>query len=195
MSFSPTFPISAGRIELRPLGDEEFALHAALFQNPALVRYLYDDVLDGEELRTHFEKRRWRGVPPEGEWANLGVFVGETCVGEVGFGLTSAIHGTCELGYVFAPEVAGLGYATEATRAVLDLCVAIWQPHRFVLRMDARNASSAGVARRLGFTLEAHFRENEFVKGEWTDEWYFALLARDWPTTSTPVGLGSLEGR
>jgi RimJ/RimL family protein N-acetyltransferase len=27
---------------------------------------------------------------------------------------------------------------------------------------------------------EAHLRENEFVKGEWTDEAVYALLAREW---------------
>ena len=27
---------------------------------------------------------------------------------------------------------------------------------------------------------EAHLRENEFVKGEWTDELVYALLAREW---------------
>jgi RimJ/RimL family protein N-acetyltransferase len=27
---------------------------------------------------------------------------------------------------------------------------------------------------------EAHFIENEFVKGEWTDELVFAILASEW---------------
>jgi len=191
----PAFPLRTERLELRPLSDEDFAVHERLFGDPAVVRYLYDNVLEGDALREHFDKRWWRGVPPEGEWANLGVVVGGLCVGEVGFGLTSAVHGTCELGYVFSPEVAGLGFATEAIRATIELCLALWRPHRLVLRMDARNDRSAALARRLGFTLEAHFRENEFVKGEWTDEFCFALLAWEWPTAAAPVGLGRLEGR
>lgn len=195
MDVGPSFPLRTARTELRPLSDDDVAVHARLFQDPVVVRYLYDDLLEGEALADHFDKRRWRGAPAEGEWANLGVYVAGVCVGEVGFGLTSATHGTCELGYVFLPEVAGLGYATEATRALIDFCAALWNPHRFVLRMDARNSASARLARRLGFILEAHFRENEFVKGEWTDEWYFALLARDWPSATPPVGLRGVEGR
>jgi RimJ/RimL family protein N-acetyltransferase len=27
---------------------------------------------------------------------------------------------------------------------------------------------------------EAHLRENEFVKGEWTDELVYAILASEW---------------
>jgi RimJ/RimL family protein N-acetyltransferase len=32
---------------------------------------------------------------------------------------------------------------------------------------------------------EAHLRENEFVKGEWTDELVFAMLASEWPSRGT----------
>jgi hypothetical protein len=29
---------------------------------------------------------------------------------------------------------------------------------------------------------EAHLRENEWFKGEWTDEIDFAMLAQEWPS-------------
>jgi RimJ/RimL family protein N-acetyltransferase len=47
-------------------------------------------------------------------------------------------------------------------------------------RCDARNAASAGVLRHIGMRQEALFRENEWVKGEWTDELVFAILADEW---------------
>jgi RimJ/RimL family protein N-acetyltransferase len=33
---------------------------------------------------------------------------------------------------------------------------------------------------RLGMRREAHFVENEFVKGEWCDELVYAVLASEW---------------
>jgi RimJ/RimL family protein N-acetyltransferase len=33
---------------------------------------------------------------------------------------------------------------------------------------------------KAGMRLEAHLRENEFVKGEWTDELVYAMLAKEW---------------
>jgi RimJ/RimL family protein N-acetyltransferase len=33
---------------------------------------------------------------------------------------------------------------------------------------------------RLGMRREAHFREKEFVKGEWCDELVYAILATEW---------------
>jgi RimJ/RimL family protein N-acetyltransferase len=33
---------------------------------------------------------------------------------------------------------------------------------------------------RLGMREEAHLRENEIVKGEWTDELVYAMLEDEW---------------
>jgi RimJ/RimL family protein N-acetyltransferase len=52
--------------------------------------------------------------------------------------------------------------------------------HRILGRLDARNTASAKLLERLGMRREAHIVENEFVKGEWTDELLYGLLAREW---------------
>jgi len=33
---------------------------------------------------------------------------------------------------------------------------------------------------KIGMRKEAHLLESEFVKGEWTDTYWFALLASEW---------------
>ena len=53
--------------------------------------------------------------------------------------------------------------------------------HRVVGRLDGRNSASAGLLARLGMRREAHLVENEWVKGEWTDEVVYAMLDREWP--------------
>ena len=52
--------------------------------------------------------------------------------------------------------------------------------HRIAGRLDARNEASARVLERLGMRREAHLVENEFVKGEWTDELVYAMLEQEW---------------
>jgi RimJ/RimL family protein N-acetyltransferase len=47
--------------------------------------------------------------------------------------------------------------------------------------IDARNAASARVLERLGFRREAHFHQDQWVKGEWTDTYIYALLADEFP--------------
>ena len=52
--------------------------------------------------------------------------------------------------------------------------------HRIIGRCDARNTASSGLLERLGMRREAHFRQNEYVKGEWCDELVYAILAEEW---------------
>jgi len=106
-------------------------------------------------------------------------------VGDVLLTWASAEHRQGEIGYVLHPEHAGRGYVTEAAREMLRLGFDGLGLHRIVGRLDARNAASARVLERLGMRREAHLRENEFVKGEWTDELVYALLAREWRAGAT----------
>ena len=52
--------------------------------------------------------------------------------------------------------------------------------HRVMGRLDARNLASARVLERLGMRREGFLRENEFVKGEWTDEFVYAITEDEW---------------
>jgi RimJ/RimL family protein N-acetyltransferase len=63
---------------------------------------------------------------------------------------------------------------------MLDLGFQTLQLHRIVGRCDPRNGPSARLMSRLGMRQEAHFLHNEFLKGEWVDEFVFAILDDEW---------------
>ncbi len=173
-------PLRTPRLVLRPLLESDFACHQQLFSNPEVVRYLYEPVLEGAELRAHFEKRLWQGLREEGHWANLAVEHEGRFVGEVGLGLADEVNAKAEIGYVFLPQYTGRGFATEAAERVVELCFDYWRVRRVIACLDARNDGSSRVCERLGFRLEAHFVENEIVKGELTSEKIYAVLDREW---------------
>jgi RimJ/RimL family protein N-acetyltransferase len=95
-------------------------------------------------------------------------------------GRRSVEHRQVEVGYVFHPDSGGQGYATEATRALVDLAFDDLDAHRVFARTDARNTASAALLRRLGMRQAAHFREVEIFKGDWGGELVFAILDREW---------------
>jgi RimJ/RimL family protein N-acetyltransferase len=165
---------------LREIVEADVEEHARMFSDPEVVRYLYDDQMSTEELRAHFARRIWQGAPSEGAWCNLAVDHDGVFVGEVGMNLVSAAHRGYEVGYVFLPEFQGLGFATEATRAIIDAAFEALDAHRVVARLDARNDASRHLLERLGMRQEAHLVKNEFIKGEWTDELIFAVLKDEW---------------
>ena len=53
-------------------------------------------------------------------------------------------------------------------------------PDGIIARLDARNTASARVLEHLGMRREAHFVQNEFFKGEWSDELVYAMLNDEW---------------
>ncbi|MFI5036612.1 MAG: GNAT family N-acetyltransferase [Acidimicrobiales bacterium] len=173
-------PLRTDRLVLRALNASDLEGHHRLFSDPEVVRFLYDDVMDLGEAAAHLQRRSRTTLPGEGEYLNLAVEADGQFVGEVAVALTSLQHHQCEVGYVFDSRCRGRGFATEATARMVDLAFEELGAHRVAGRMDARNAASARVMERLGMRREAHLRENEFVKGEWTDEVVYATLAGEW---------------
>jgi RimJ/RimL family protein N-acetyltransferase len=78
------------------------------------------------------------------------------------------------------PADAAALHANEASHAMLRLGFDQLGLHRIIARVDARNGASCAVLRRLGMRHEAHLVENEWFKGEWTDEVDYAMLAAEW---------------
>jgi RimJ/RimL family protein N-acetyltransferase len=177
-------PIRTERLTLRALTEGDAADHQRLFGDPRVVRYLYDEPQDSAAADEHLRRRLAAELPDEGSWLNLAVEHDGRYLGEVGLCLVSRAHRQCEVGYVFLPEAAGHGYATEATAAMVELAFAELHAHRVCGRLDARNEASADVLARLGMRREAHLRENEFVKGEWTDECVFAITEDEWRSSA-----------
>jgi RimJ/RimL family protein N-acetyltransferase len=85
-----------------------------------------------------------------------------------------------EIGFTLARPYQRQGYAAEAVRAVLDRLFHVQGLHKVTGECDARNEASAGLLRRLGFTQEGLLRQQTFIKGEWTDDLIFGLLAPEW---------------
>jgi RimJ/RimL family protein N-acetyltransferase len=92
-------------------------------------------------------------------------------------------HRQGEIGGSLHPDFHGQGYASEIYAALLELAFATYRLHRVVGRCDARNAASIRSLEKAGLTREAHFVENEFVKGEWTDEVVLTIRASQWATS------------
>ena len=81
-----------------------------------------------------------------------------------------------EIGYWLRASAQGRGFMTEAAQALCGLAFDTFGANRVFIRCDSRNQRSANVARRLGFTHEATFRnEARDAVGDLRDTLYFGL--------------------
>jgi RimJ/RimL family protein N-acetyltransferase len=183
MPFAPEWPLETERLVLRPFAQDDFDAVYAMRSDPKVFRYLYSEPhRSPEETRAFLQQRIESAVlEEEGQWLSAAAALRDTgeVVVEVVLKWESAEHRQGELGYIVHPAHNGQGYAAEASLPILRFGFETLVLHRVVGRLDARNAASARVLEKLGMRQEAHLVENEWVKGEWTSELVYAVLAAE----------------
>ncbi|MEU5597471.1 GNAT family N-acetyltransferase [Streptomyces sp. NPDC020298] len=150
---------------------------------PEVARYLYRPPLTREGCARSIAERAggtpWRA---DGDALLLAVCRadGPGVVGEVVLTLRSARARQAEIGWIFNPQCAGRGYATEAARALVSLAFSQLGVHRVFARLDVLNTGSVRVCERLGMRREAHLVDNDLDGDRWGSEYVFAMLASEW---------------
>jgi RimJ/RimL family protein N-acetyltransferase len=183
MVFWPVLPVRSSRLLLRPLTEDDVEALFAYRSMPAVCRWVPFEPMSLETVASRV-RDQWRNLVLEssGDAMTLGVELLATgeVVGDVMLRLESEEHSCAEIGYVFHPAFGGKGYATEAASSLLHVAFDQLGLHRVIARLDAANEASAAVVARLGMRQEAHLVQNEWFKGEWSDELDFAMLRSEW---------------
>jgi RimJ/RimL family protein N-acetyltransferase len=180
------YPLRTPRLDLRPYESSDLDHLRAMYAREDVSRYLYSEPMGEDELVAYLAKKvAGRALARQGDGLNLlGVLRGTgDVVGDVNLAWVSEEHRSGEVGFVLKPDFTGRGYATEMAAAMLRVGFDELGLHRVVGRLDARNAGSAAVLERLGMRREALLVDNEWIKGEWTSELDYALLADEWATS------------
>jgi RimJ/RimL family protein N-acetyltransferase len=177
---NPRYPVRTERLLLRPTTMADLdAMHAYKSQ-PDVCRYLPYPPMSRETVASRLAGDWSRTELTEaGQGLNLGVehqASGEL-IGDIVLFWLSAENRSGEVGYVFSPNAAGHGYATEAVRALVGMAFTELGLHRVSAQLDARNGASAALLERLGMRREGLFRQDLWFKGEWSDTLIYAMLA------------------
>jgi RimJ/RimL family protein N-acetyltransferase len=175
-------PLQTERLALRAFRAADFPAYAAYHGRPEVYRFLYMPAPTGQALQDQFAGVLAQPFSQDGDTLRLAVTRREDAalVGEVLLKIASREALQAEVGYIFHPDFAGQGYASEAVAAMLGLGFETLGCHRIFARLDALNAGSVGVVERLGLRREAHLIQNDRFNGVWGDEYIYALLGSEW---------------
>jgi RimJ/RimL family protein N-acetyltransferase len=184
------FELRTERLLLRRHREDDLDRLAEIRSLDEVKRYLYGDPETREQVAEKLASRiSSTRLEEDDDWVVLAVerLDDGLLLGDVTIYQRSVEHRQAEVGWIFHPDAGGHGYATEASRALIDWAFKELGSHRVFARTDARNLPSAALCRRLGMREEAHLRENEIFKGEWGEERIFAILDREWPPAADPA--------
>ena len=173
--------METARLVLRRFESADAPALAAYRSDPEVSRYQSWEapvsIGDAERLVAAFSA----GDPRAPGWFQYAVALRDTpgLIGDVGV-CRSRDGRQAEVGFTFAPAYQGQGYATEAVARVVDLLLVDEGRHRVSADCDPRNVRSARLLERVGFRREGHLVQSAWMKGEWTDDLLFGLLASEY---------------
>ena len=178
-------PLETERLLLRPFEASDLDDVARLQGDAELVRWIPWGPRSREEAKAVLERKMAKTAIGEGDGEDgLGVVAilreEGSFLGEFTLSVVSAADSCAEIGFMRLAGHHGRGYATEGCRAILAAAFDGYGLHRVIARVEPRNTASCRVLERLGMRREAHFVENEWIKGEWQSEYTYAILAREW---------------
>ena len=151
------FSLETERLRIRPWQPEDRASFVAVTNDPEVVRYINAGSMFGDTEIDEFFARQARQVE------QFGVCMGAVVEKDTGriIGLAGIQPlGTCgdlEIGWVFARDAWGRGYATEAGRAAMEYVLRTLNRSRVVAIIDPENVASKRVADRLGMQYDRRY--------------------------------------
>ncbi|MBD2020963.1 GNAT family N-acetyltransferase [Leptolyngbya sp. FACHB-36] len=148
------------RLRLRPYTLEDLdALHA-LWTDPHVRRYLFDDNVVSKAWAAAAIDRALACFQQQGlgQWC---VFLQET-TDLIGFAGFSDVEESEQLQMLYGlhPDYWGRGFATEAVKAIVRYAFEAQRLQQIVANTDVANLASANVVQRAGFRLDKRVVEN-----------------------------------
>ncbi len=102
-----------------------------------------------------------------------------TLIGDFGFWRFDKINNRGEIGYVLSPSFWAFGFMKETMNTLIRFGFNELNLHSIEANVNTENENSKQLLLRVGFKLEAHFRENYFFEGKYLDSLIYSLLQSD----------------
>ncbi len=178
------FPIETRRLLIRPYEDKDME---DIFDYSGssdfwLMRTLpWQPTREG--IKKFWEPRRFLDPTNILDQVDLVIELKEknNVIGNIGILISKVIdnkQGT--IGWLLGNKFQGQGFASEAARALLTFGFDTMGLHRISAGTSRDNIRSWVLMERIGMRREAHFKQSEFVNGEWQDEFIYGILAEEW---------------
>lgn len=169
------------RLVLRPFRHSDAPDLFTMYSDPEVFRHI--PIGDWKHVdEAHQRIARDVSTMAEGGYIRLAVERREEgdVVGEVLLFNFDMASKRAELGYALARRAWACGYVAEALPPLVDHAFDGLELNRLEAVIDPRNAASARVVQRLGFTPEGVLRERYIVRGDTRDAGIYGLLRREW---------------
>jgi RimJ/RimL family protein N-acetyltransferase len=181
-------PVETQRLRVRPFSRGDWPDVHAYTSDAGVMTYVEEGCMTEEQTRQFVDEN----LGDDARVYAVELLAENRLIGHVNFYPWYGPR-TYEIGWVFHPRYHGRGYATEAAAALLRYGFETLRLHRIIATCQPENTPSWRVMEKLGMRREAHFRKGHLRGATWWDEYFYALLAEEWPAASSASVNASLS--
>jgi len=109
----------------------------------------------------------------------FGIFSNGRLSGTAGYNQLDWQNSSCQIGYWLSKHSTGRGTMTRSVQVLIDYAFEKLGLNRVEIRCAIGNVKSRSIPERLGFRLEGHVRETEWLYDHYVDHAVYGLLKRD----------------
>lgn len=169
------------RLVLRRLRITDVDSFVGYRADPEVARYQSWESCTQDEAAAFIASQLPLPLFQAGYWSQIAIELRETGahIGDCGLRIRARDAREGELGFTFARAHQGQGLASEAVSHLLEYAFTKLDLHRVFAIADDRNVRAVALLERVGMRREGHFREAEWLKGEWVSDVLYAILERE----------------
>ena len=170
-------PIHTARLTLRDFVPGDFDAIHAYASDSDVTRFMFHGVRTPEDTRDYLNRMlASQSETPRLTWELAVVLTSANrLIGACD--LTCDASGEGDLGFIFSKDVWGLGYATEAARAMVRAGFEQLGLMRIFSTCDVDNAASARVLDKAGLTRVARLERHHCALGKWWTSFVYEVHA------------------
>lgn len=148
----------------------------ALYQGEGWENYKFEQAVEFVKEQMNFEP----DIPDT--WFQVAIELKNTgnLIGDCAIHTLPQDTNQVEIGFTLNPMYQNKGFGTEAIKCLLGYIFNVLNKHRVIAVTDVRNKNSIKLLEKVGMRREGHFIKNAWNKGEYTDEYLFAILKEEW---------------
>ena len=177
-------PLPTPRLHLRDFLPTDLQAIHAYASDPEVTRLMFYGPRDEADTMAYLQRMLQSQVErPRRTWELAVIQCADNrLIGACDVTLDNESEG--DLGYIFARDVWGQGYASEAARVMVDAGFAQLRLQRIFATCAVEHGASARVLEKAGLRRRTVLHRYKEAKGRWWDMWLYNLTRADWQPPS-----------
>lgn len=178
MNHCGTIEIKTDRLILRQFKHSDYSDMLEYWVSDPNVQSMYSEPIYTTKAEVDELLEKYIGSYEKQDYYRWAVIESESqkCIGQIAIFLVDNKNHFCEIEYCIGGNFQRKGYATEATKSIINFALNKVDFHKVQICHKENNIASKGVIKNCGFVYEGTLRDYFFMNGKYVSRLYYSII-------------------